>query len=55
MAKSGSEPFSHKQGLFVVLLLLLGAILALGAICYLDRQSLTRHGTSPSSSQRSDH
>lgn len=55
MAKPGFEPFSHKQELFVVLLLLLGAILAVGAICYLDRQSQTRHITRPSNSQRSDH
>ncbi len=53
MAKPGSEPFSHRQGLFVVLLLLLGAILAVGAICYLGRQSQTRHGSTPSNSQRS--
>lgn len=55
MAKSAPKPFSRKQELFVVLLLLLGTILAVGAIYYLDRQSQTRHITRPSNSQRSDH
>ncbi len=51
MAKPGGEPFSRKQELFVILLLLLGTLLALGAIYYLDRP----HVSIPSTSQRSNH
>ena len=53
MAKPGPEPFSHQQRWFVVLLLLLGAILTVSAICYFDRQSPARRRTGPAHSQGS--
>ena len=53
MAKQGRELFSHQQRWFVVLLLLLGAILTVSAICYFDRQSPARHRTEPAHSRGS--